>query len=697
MDTISRLYLTYVPPPEASARSSARLTTTARGRSDTWPALIEAWRNRVHAFEDAMSGALIMRRLGSAEMFQDLHDIIYGTTEPFPLPKVPVHLNEVLGRGYLVPGAEPQINDLHFRPISIDEFPTETAPRMLNVLFTERGRMMVCIRVICRDAYTAKKDNEAIRSYWSKQRHNLWGHVSKAFNFEPRVNQDATAMMEDAAEMVAEASAGIPYGEVTITSIVIDDDPGRADVRQREQVRLSRNHGIGGRSETLGAVDAIRGCIPGVGIRNPRVPMLSLAPVAELQMPIGDWIGTPTIDSPYLEGISTPLVCIGNRSHPFYYPFRIAGVGNTLGIGSVGKGKSTLLALQLAAWLGVPDARAYVLDLDGSSFVLAHCLGAKYYELATDNCAPLAPFAHLQEEGGAQWLLGWLMRLFKRWDITLTPEQVSELTESLRLAAENPAMSMTLFASLVNEAQLRSVLEHYTADGAWGNIFDGSKPLLLDEGARVTVYEMRGLVGLNIQAAAPARELIFHGIESRLDGKPTQIWADEGHWTALDDISADEFFFLARRVRKPNAGITLWTQSHMEIVASKHRDGLLRNFPIKLFCADSEADGTYVRSAYSQIGLSETEIDIIRQAKPHQYLCVTPQGTRAFSCNLGPVGKAICAATGTQDVNNARRILALGGNFLDNWLRFKGLGHLAETAGIQHVNGPIHTEGVPLQ
>jgi type IV secretion system protein VirB4 len=211
---------------------------------------------------------------------------------------------------------------------------------------------------------------------------------------------------------------------------------------------------------------------------------------------------------------------------------------------------------------------------------------------------------------------------------------------------------------------------------------------------------MSGLVGLNIQAAAPAREVIWHDIETQLDGRPTQIWADEAHWTALDDISADEFFFLTRRIRKLNAGITLWTQSHMEIVASKHRDGLLQNFPIKLFCADSEADGTYIRTAYSQIGLSETEIDIIREAKSYQYFCKTPQGTRAFSCTLGPVGKAICACTGAQDVIAARKILALGGNFLDNWLRFKGLGHLVES-GVQglplHVNGLIHTEGVQLQ
>jgi type IV secretion system protein TrbE len=597
-DTVARLYLTYVPPPEAAARGMARLTTTASGRSDTWPALIESWRNNVNAFEDAAAAALIMQRLNSAEMFEDYHRIIYGTNDPCPLPTVPVHLNEVLGRGYFLTGAEPQIDDLYFLPISIDEFPTETAPRMLNVLFTERGRMMVCIRTICRDAYTAKQDNEKIRSFWSKQRTTLWGHVAKAFNLEYRSNDDAANMVEDAAEMVAEASAGIPYGETSIVAVVIDEDLARAKVRRREHTRLLRNHSVGARSEDFGAFEALRSCWPAVGKHNPRRPMLSTANVAELQMPIGDWMGTPTIDSQYLEGISTPLVCVGNRSHPFYYPFRIANVGHTMGIGSVGKGKSTLLAVQAAAWLGVPDARARILDLDGSSFVLAHCLGAKYYELATDNCSPLAPFAHLADEGGAQWLLGWLIRLFKRWDIALTPGQVGEPTETLHLAAEHPAMTMSLFAALVNDTQIREVLQHYTANGAWGHVFDGSQ-LLDDQESRVTVYEMRGLVGLNIQAAAPARELIFHGIESRLDGKPTQIWADEAHWTALDDISADEFFFMARRVRKANAGITLWTQSHMEIVASKHRDGLLQNFPIKLFCGDSEADGAYVRTAYS--------------------------------------------------------------------------------------------------
>jgi type IV secretion system protein VirB4 len=701
MDTVARLYLTYVPPPEAAARGMARLTSTARGRSDTWPALIEAWRNTVNAFEDAMSAAVIMRRLNSAEMFEDLHRIIYGTNDPCPFPTVPVHLNEVLGRGYLLTGAEPQIGDLHFRPISIDEFPTETAPRMLNVLFTERGRMMVCIRTICRDAYTAKQNNEKIRSFWSKQRTTLWGHVAQAFGLNYRPNDDAADMVDDAREMVAEASAGIPYGETTITAVIIDEDPSRAKVRQREHVRLCRNHGLGARGEDFGAFDAVLSCIPGIGKRNPRRPMLSVANVAELQMPIGDWIGTPTIDSPLLENVASPLVCVGNRSHPFHYPFRIKGVGHTLGLGSLGKGKSTLLAIQAAAWLGVPDARAYILDLDGSSFVLAHCLSAKYYELAADNCAPLAPFAHLADPDGPQWLLGWLIRLFKRWDVALTPEQVSELTESLRLATEHPAMTMTEFGALVNDAQMRGVLEHYTSAGAWGHLFDGKRALLDHEDSRVTLYEMRGLVDLNIQAAGPARELIFHGIQSHLDGKPTQIWADEAHWTALDDISADEFFFMARRVRKLNAGITLWTQSHMEVVASKHRDGILQNFPIKLFCADSEADGTYVRTAYSQIGLSETEIDIIREAKSYQYFCKTPQGARAFSCNLGPVGKAICASTGAQDVNDARKILALGGNFLDNWLRFKGLGHLAETHAaqhpIQHVNGLIHDEGVPLQ
>ena len=71
----------------------------------------------------------------------------------------------------------------------------------------------------------------------------------------------------------------------------------------------------------------------------------------------------------------------------------------------------------VAGTTGLPDARIVWLDLDYSSFVLAHALGATYIELAADNSSPLAPLRHLDDENGAGWLFDWFTRLFQRWDI----------------------------------------------------------------------------------------------------------------------------------------------------------------------------------------------------------------------------------------------------------------------------------------
>jgi type IV secretory pathway VirB4 component len=63
-------------------------------------------------------------------------------------------------------------------------------------------------------------------------------------------------------------------------------------------------------------------------------------------------------------------------------------VANQFIIGSTGSGKSVLLGQMAAGATGLPDARIVWLDLDYSSFVLAHALGANYIELAGDNSSP---------------------------------------------------------------------------------------------------------------------------------------------------------------------------------------------------------------------------------------------------------------------------------------------------------------------
>ncbi len=347
------------------------------------------------------------------------------------------------------------------------------------------------------------------------------------------------------------------------------------------------------------------------------------------------------------------------------------------------------MGVLVAATTGTADARIVWLDLDYSSFVLAHALNADYRELAAGGSSPLCPFAHLDDVDGIGWIFDWFTRLFARWQIELTETQIQDLTRALELAKSQRLRSMTMLAHLVQDIRLRSVLGNYTTSGKWGHIFDGSPDHASGFGSQLTVYEMRGLVALGERAAAPATELILHAVEVGMGTAPTFIYVDEAWRMLSDEVSRDWLYDAIRTFRKRNAGITLATQSLTEIANSRYRDLLLESCPGKIFLPNPEAKGQYVRDAYLKLGLSEREIDIIGEAiLRRQYYFHSSQGRRLFSLDLGPVALALCAATGHRDVSQARALLEKHGaeEFLSAWLHARGLGESCSAADGRNTN-----------
>ncbi len=257
-------------------------------------------------------------------------------------------------------------------------------------------------------------------------------------------------------------------------------------------------------------------------------------------------------------------------------------------------------------------------------------MGATYQELAADGPSPLCPLIHLDDPDGIGWLFDWFTRLFARWQIRLDEQQAADLTEALELAKSLGLRTLTLFANLLQQPRLREVLSNYITGGKWGHIFDGEAVTPeANGGGAVTVYEMRGLVALGERAAAPATELILHGIEAGMGTAPTFIYVDEAWRMLSDEVSADWLYDAIRTFRKRNAGITLATQSLTEIANSPYRDLLLESCPGKIFLPNPEAKGEYVRNAYLRLGLSEREIEIIGEAQPRrQYYFHSSQGRR---------------------------------------------------------------------
>jgi type IV secretion system protein TrbE len=673
--TTTRLYLSHqFDPPVRRLLKAALFATNGPQRQTRNELLREYAMNRFAAFEDAAASTVTLTRLSDVEMFRDLLMSVTYHNYPAALPEPHVRLNDVIGCERFIGGYEPFINGYHLRPVCITAYPAVTVPQILAVLLRQPGRMTVSARFICRDPSDAKLDLEREKQHYNREiLGTVWKTVKSWFGGNTQVDQDTTTQLADINAAIAASAAGMAFGWATVVAVIRDRDPDRADLRARDLLKECHTLGIMARIEDLHATEAIESTWPANGTSNVERILVTSANFADLTLPADHWPGLPYVDSPfYPERTPAPMVCGGAGSKsPFYFPTHINGVANQLIIGPSGSGKSSLLGAMACAYLQIPNARIAWLDLDYSSFVLAHLLGdqADYRDMGAQDTPPLCPLAFLDQADGLEWLFGWFERLFARWNLELDERQSEEFAFCLREARRTGVRTISGLRAIIpgEQGRIRRILRHYST--YWKQIFDGEPAAAAN--SRVAIFEMRGLVGLGKRASAPATELILRSIISNLDGSPVWILADE-MWSLLgDEVSAEWLFDSIRTLRKKNSGLVGCTQSLVEIVNSPYRDLLLESCPGKILLPNSEAGGEYVREAYYKLGLNEHEIAIIANASPQrQYYYRSPIGSRLFTLALGPVAKAIVASTGYQDVQRARAILSESpnGHFLDAWL-----------------------------
>lgn len=644
--TRTRLYVTRRMESPLHAGIKGAIFSTASGGSSLTL-------QRVHLEESLTSfveaAGLPLERLDQTDIFRDLILSVTGRDLPAHPPAGRLRLNELVSAERVYGGLQPAVGELHIRPICITGYPTETQPQMLATLLRHHGQMTISARFITQDIHDTRDHLSAESGHWHRMRlGSIIDMACTAFGIERRqtLNQHASDQIADIDDALAASAGGMPFGWATITAIVLDANPDRATLRARDLLKDLLAQGIMARLEDANSVEAVLGSLPGDGYHNVRRPMISAENFAELVLPVEHWAGHPE---------ESPLVCTGTGREPFYPPTHIGGVANQLMLGPTGSGKSAALGAWVAALTGIPDVKVVWLDLDYSSFVLSHALGADYHD--TDGLSPL---------GFEQnWLYDWFVRLYARWGLALDERQSADLSRALALASEQGLTTMSELCALLQEPRLRAITAHYTASGQWGHIFDGN---VNQNGSAVTVYEMRGLMGLGERVAAPATELILHGAEAAMGTHPTFIIVDEAWRLLSDDISADWLYNSIRTFRKRNSGICLATQSTVEIASHAYRDLLLECCPAKIYLPNGEANGQYVREAYRKLGLHDHEIDLIATAQPRRhYYFHSPEGRRLYDLDLGPLARKLCASTSSRDVARARTLLD-NGDFTTHWL-----------------------------
>ena len=160
------------------------------------------------------------------------------------------------------------------------------------------------------------------------------------------------------------------YGHYTSVVVLMDED--LKALKDAVDICASeiRKKTFAVRVETINAVEAYLGSLPGHGYENVRRPILHTMNLAHLVPTTATWPGLDRNPCPFYPPNSPPLFYADTTGGtPFRVSTHVGDVGHTLILGPTGAGKSTLLELMELQHFRYPSARVIKFEKGYSSFV----------------------------------------------------------------------------------------------------------------------------------------------------------------------------------------------------------------------------------------------------------------------------------------------------------------------------------------
>ncbi|MER9343825.1 conjugal transfer protein TrbE [Mesorhizobium sp. M0601] len=701
----SSYFLTFVwlPPAEEASRMESLLYEGRQKTGvDPWE-LLKSYVDRTDRVLNLIEGFVPEADwLDDGETLSYLHSTISTKRHRVRVPETPMHLDGLLVDQPLAGGLEPRLGDAHLRTLTITGFPTMTFPGILDDLNRLAFPYRWSTRAIMLDKTDATKLVTKIRRQWFAKRKSIAAILKEVMTNEASVLVDT-----DAANKAADADAALQdlgsdqIGEAYVTASVTvwDVDPAIADEKLRLVEKVISGRDFTCIAESVNAVEAWLGSIPGHVYANVRQPPISTLNLAHMIPLSAIWAG-PTEDEHF--GAPPLFFARTEGATPFRFSLHVGDVGHTLVIGPTGAGKSVLLAMIALQFRRYEHSQVFAFDFGGSIRAAMLAMHGDWHDLGrnagtgqgADDPLPLLtladlsddvqtvslqPLAHIHHTPERAWAADWLVDILLREGVSITPQVKEHLWSALTSLASAPVHERTLtgLSVLLQSSPLKQALLPYCIGGPYGGLLDAEHERLGE--ASVQAFETEGLIGTG---AAPAvLAYLFHRIEQRMDGRPTLLLIDEG-WLALDDGGfADQLREWLKTLRKKNASVVFATQSLSDIDGSPIAPAIVESCPTRLFLPNERAVEPQITEIYRRFGLNDRQIEIVARATPKRdYYCQSRRGNRLFELGLGPIALALCAASSKSDQAAIDRIIAEAGrdHFLEAWLTNRGLSWAAD-------------------
>ena len=388
----------YLPPAEGTAKAE-RLLYEGSNRTVDADA-----REVLRGFVDRTSRVLQLVEgfmpecawLDDQETLTYLHSTVSTKRHRVRVPEIPMYLDALLADQPLTGGLEPMLGEAHLRVLTVVGFPTATTPGILDDLNRLAFAYRWSTRAIMLDKTDATKLLTRIRRQWFAKRKSVAAILKEVMTNEASALLDTDAhnkAMDADAALQELGSDQIGEAFVTATITVWDSDPATADEKLRLVEKVIQGRDFTCMIETVNAIEAWLGSLPGHVYANVRQPPISTLNLAHMIPLSAVWAGEAR-DHHFK---APPLFLARTEgSTPFRFSLHVGDVGHTLVVGPTGAGKSVLLALMALQFRRYPESQIFAFDFGGSIRAAAIAMGGDWHDLGGALAGETSEFVSLQ-------------------------------------------------------------------------------------------------------------------------------------------------------------------------------------------------------------------------------------------------------------------------------------------------------------
>src|SRR6516165_9191149 len=487
----SAYYLTflYLPPAEEAARAEAWLYEGRRRDGDVDAhEVLKGFIDRTDRVLQLIEGFVPEAVwLSDEETLTYLHSCIPTRRHRARVPEVPMYLDAILVDEALAGGLEPRLGKAHLRTLTVLGFPSATYPGILDELNRLAFPYRWSTRAIALDKTDATKILTRIRRQWFAKRKSVMAILKEVMTNEASalLDTDAHNKALDADAALQELGSDlIGQAYVTTTVTVWDDDVRAADEKLRLVEKVIQGRDFTCIAESVNAVEAFLGSLPGHAYANVRQPPVSTLNLAHMIPLSAVWAGPERND--HLDG--PPLLFAKTEgATPFRLSLHVGDVGHTLVVGPTGTGKSVLLALVALQFRRYPGSQIFAFDFGGSIRAAALAMGGDWHDLggalSDDAIEPVAlqPLAGVDDSSERAWAAEWISAILGREKLEVTPDVKDHLWSALTSLASAPIRERTLtgLCALLQSNVLKRALQPYCLGGPAGFLMQSSSVLAM--------------------------------------------------------------------------------------------------------------------------------------------------------------------------------------------------------------------------